>query len=354
MKLSVPFIHDQPYINFLTKKNSFLESVYFGLHSGPVLDSRLRFSTLDIPSFIQGLKQVKKINKYVLLNTRFILPDLYKSTNFLLQLLDTLESLHKNCCIKGIVISDFYLINALDRTGHDIIPELEVVPGINSMMDSLEKVLSHLEIIENTRFKLPEKLILDRSLNRDPEILNTTVLSIKSIYPDMKIELLANEGCIYHCPFKPAHDAQISLSNTGIVKECTHGINQAVGCNSYFHQHPERFFKSPFIRPEDLIHYTGIVDTIKICGRTLGSKFLVRCISAYDKKSYPGNLLDLMDATNFLGSFFYIDNKGLGPDFFKKITTCTKICKNCRICHEMFLNSVKKTPFTLKTYGDYL
>jgi len=354
MKLSVPFIPDPPYIKFLTKKKSFLESIYFSLPSGPVLDSRLRFSPLDTPSFISDLTQIKGIKKYVLLNTRFILPDLYNDTCFLHQLLDTLKSLHENCCIKGIVISDLYLMNALDRTGHDIVPELEVVPGINSMIDSLEKVLSHLEIIENTRFKLPEKLILDRSLNRDPEALKTTVLSIKSIYPDIKIELLANEGCLYHCPFKPAHDAQIALSNTGVVKESTHGINQAVGCHAYFHQYPERFFKSPFIRPEDLIHYKGIVDTIKICGRTLGSKFLTRCISAYSKKSHPGNLLDLMDATNFLGSFFYIDNKRLGHDFFKKITTCTKICKNCRICHDMFLNSGKKIPVSLKTYGDYL
>lgn len=354
MKLSVPFIPDPPYINFLTKKISFLESVYFGLPSGPVLDSRLRFLPLDTSFLISGLKPLEKIKKYVLLNTRFILPDLYTDTRFLHQLLDTLAYLYENRCINGIVVSDFYLVNALDRTGHEIVPALELVPGINSMLDSLGKALSHMEMVENTRFKLPEKLILDRSLNRDTEALDKIVLSIKSIYPEIKIELLANEGCIYHCPFKAAHDAQIALSNTGLVKEDTHGINQALGCHAYFHQYPERFFKSPFIRPEDLVHYEGIVDTIKICGRTLGSNFLTRCISAYCLNSHSGNLFDLMDATQFLGSFFYIDNKRLDPDFFKKITTCTKNCKNCRICNDLFVKSVTKKPSTLKSYKDYL
>jgi collagenase-like PrtC family protease len=354
MKLSVPLIPDRTYIKFLTEKIPFLESVYFGLHSGPVLDSRHRFSHFDTQSLVPNLEPLEGIKKYVLLNTRFIMPNFYTDERFLTQLLDTLESLYDNACLNGIVVSDFYLINALDRTGHDIVPALEVVPGINSMMDSLEKILSHMEMIENTRFKLPGKLILDRSLNRDPEALHTAVLSIKSFYPGIKIELLANEGCIYNCPFKPAHDAQISLSNTGLVKENTHGINQAVGCHAYFHEYLERFFKSPFIRPEDIIHYKGIADTIKICGRTLGTKFLTCCIYAYCQNSYCGNLFDLMDSTHFLGSFFHIDNKSLGSDFFKKITTCTKICKNCRICHDLFLKSVTKKPITLKPYEDYL
>ncbi len=353
MKLSVPFIPEKSYIQFLLEKRAYLESIYFGLPSGPVLDSRIRFSHMDLPSLSKSLIPMKGIKKYCLLNTRFIRPDLYTDTQFLTRLLDMLQFLHGKCPIKGIVISDFYLVNALANTGHDMVPLLEAVPGINCMMDSCQKIFSHMEMIENTGFKIPEKLILDRSLNRDPETLDTMVGSIKAIYPNMKIELLANEGCLHHCPFKPAHDAQIALSNTGVVKENTHAINQAAGCHGYFHQHPEKFLKSPFIRPEDVLHYKGVADTLKICGRTLGTRFLTRCIAAYCQKNYDGNLMDLMDATNFLASSFHLDNKQLGDGFFKTITTCTNVCKNCRICHNIFLKIVEKKSITLKPYGNY-
>lgn len=352
IKLSVPFILDKNYTQFLMAKKACLESIYFGLTSGPILDSRVRFSHLDLSSFIQRLMPLKKTKKYCLLNTRFIRPDLYTDTKFLTHLLDTIERLHDACQINGIVISDFYLVNALAGTGHDMVPLLEAVPGINCMLDSFQKVLSHMEMIENAGFKLPEKLILDRSLNRDPDRLNTLVNAIKALYPNMKIELLANEGCLDHCPFKFSHDAQIALSNSGLAKENTHAINQTIGCHAYFHQHPEKILASPFIRPEDMHHYKGTADTLKICGRTLGPRFLTRCITAYWRQSFDGNLLELMDATHFLSAFFHLPNKQLGPDFFKTITTCTKVCKKCKVCHDLFLVNSKKKSITLKPFKD--
>jgi len=352
MKFSVPFIPDKAYIRFLKGKIAFLESVYFGLHSGPVMDSRIRFTQMDLSSLGKSLIPMAGIKKYCLLNTRFIRPDLYTDIHFLNRLLDSLKLLHDKCQINGIVVSDFYLLNALDRTGHGMVPYLEAIPGINCMIDSSQKLVSHMEMIEKTRFRMPEKLVLDRSLNRDPEKLNKIVRCARSLFPSIKIELLANEGCIYHCPFKPAHDAQISLSNIGMVKENTHAVNRTAGCHAYFHQHPETFFKSPFIRPEDVIHYEGVADALKLCGRTLGPGFLTRCITAYCKKDHEGNLLELMDATHFLSSFFHLDNRQLGEDFFKKITTCTKGCKNCRICHDLFLKAVEKKSITLKPYGN--
>jgi collagenase-like PrtC family protease len=352
IKLSVPFLPEKNYVDFLVAKKTSLESVYFGLTSGPLLDSRVRFSHLDLSSFIQHLMPLKKIKKYCLLNIRFVRPDLYTDTRFLTQLLDTLALVHDKCHINGIVISDFYLVNALAGTGHYMVPLLEAVPGINCMLDSLQKVLSHLELIEQAGFKLPEKLILDRSLNRDPARLNALVTAIKDLYPTLKIELLANEGCLAHCPFKLSHDAQIALSNAGFVKENTHAVNQAIGCHAYFHQHPEKMLSSPFIRPEDMHHYKGMADTLKICGRTLGTRFLTRCITAYCKQRFDGNLMELMDATHFMSDVFDLPNTELGPDFFKTITTCTKVCKKCRICHDFFIKKSKKKSITLKPFKD--
>ena len=352
MKLSVPYIPDIDYSGYLQTKVSFLESVYFSLDSGPVLDSRIRFSSADIQTLAQGLSPFSGIKKYCLLNSRFICPDFYMSRSFLSQTLDKLETLYDACGLDGIVATDFYLINGLSRTDHPLVSRIEVLPGVNSMIDSPHKALALLEIIENTRFKPPGKLILDRSLNRDLQKLETAVLGIKSAYPDMGIELLANEGCIYQCPFKFTHDAQISLSNTGLVRETTHKLNQELGCQAYFHDHGHKFLKSPFIRPEDLVQYENLADSVKLCGRTLGRRFLIRCVDAYAKGSFDGNLLDLMDAASFLAASYQIDNKKLDPGFFTTLTSCTKECKCCNLCADLFSFAARNSNLILKPYKD--
>ena len=357
MKLSVPFIPDPDYVSFLADHQTHLESVYFSLSSATPWDARITrtgsgISPLNVTALARSLAPLVGLKKYILLNTRFVPPALYTDTPKLMGLLDSLETLHRKSPVQGIVISDFYLANALDRTNHDMIPFLEAVPGINCMMDSMEKVLAYLETIEGTRFKMPGRLLLDRSLNRDLGRLGDLSRRVSTLFPDIKIELLANEGCIFHCPFKPAHDAQIALSNTGLVREATWKTNQVFGCHTYFFNHPHRFLKSPFIRPEDQIHYQGMAHTIKLCGRTLGPKFLTQCIQAYITQSHDGNLLDLMDASHFLAQTFHVDNKTLGPDFLNTLTSCTKECSSCRICQNLFLEIANKKSITLQSFKD--
>jgi len=354
MKLSVPYIPDDKYTHFLKKQLPSIESVYFSLHSGPILDSRTRSRKTDIHELSKGLQEFKDIKKYCLVNSRFIHPDLYHDPGFLNQTLDHLETLVSFSDISGIVFSDFYFLNALSDTKRDIISHIEAVPGINCMIDTSQKAFSFFEMIEQTGFKLPRKIILDRSLNRNIKQLEKTSEEIRQRYNPIKIELLANEGCIDYCPFKLSHDAQISLSNTGLTQDKTFHINNTLGCQSYLAAKPEKIFKSPFIRPDDTERYEKIADTIKLCGRTLGFNFLSRCINAYSEKSYDGNLFSLMDAAHWLSDLWHIENKRLDPGFFNMITTCTKDCKNCKLCKNLFLKTAKKKPVTIKPYGDYL
>jgi len=48
MKLSVPFIPDEKYTNFLKNETLNIESVYFSLHSGPVMDSSIKFRKIEL------------------------------------------------------------------------------------------------------------------------------------------------------------------------------------------------------------------------------------------------------------------------------------------------------------------
>lgn len=361
MKLSVPFIPDKHYADFLNLQCKNIESVYFPFPMGSVLDARMRFRTqADFNEIIHCLGSLKNIKKYALLNTRFIHPELYSDLLFLKQTQKHLDILMSGMNLTGIVFCDAYLLNALAAFDKKQVSQLEAVPGINCMLDSPQKIFAFLECIEQAGFKSPGKITLDRSLNREMDQLENIVKTVRCAYPDIQFELLANEGCIHLCPYKLTHDAQISFANLDTAKDScfpnnrTFSINRAIGCHAYFFKYPQRFLKSPFIRPEDMDQYSDLADTLKICGRTLGAKFLTQCIHAYTQKSHAGNLLDLMDATNWLADLYHIENKSLGPDYLNTVTHCTKDCKKCTICDTFFKNAATEKSIELKAYKDYL
>ena len=205
-----------------------------------------------------------------------------------------------------------------------------------------------MDAIASTAFRPPGKLILDRSLNRDRKALASLFSFCRTRYPEVKLELLANEGCLPHCPFKPAHDAHIALVNMGLAPEMTHGLNRDFGCRRYLEKEPWRLFQSPFIRPEDLPVYEKVVDVIKICGRTLGTGFLRNAVSAYLRGSHKGNLLDLMDTMEWLAARLSVANHELPLDFLDRLSTCAMECDRCGYCRELFARHASDLEFRLK------
>jgi hypothetical protein len=350
MKISVPLIPDDTYIHFLADYSHRLESIYFALHSGPVLDSRARFRQLPIKHLAKTIHPLSTPRKYCLLNSRFIDPSFYSDKTFLSDLAGKLDFLKQKNLLDGVVFSDAYLLTALSRFSPELARSLEAIPSINMMIDSCEKAGSLITLIDRIPFQRPDKLVLDRSLNRDLVKLERVGRQIKQQFPDIKLEIIANEGCILHCPFKLSHDAHISFANMENQSNQTHYINREFGCFAYYLDQPEKIFQSPFIRPEDVRHYQALADSIKLCGRTLGPHFLMHSITAYLNGCYKGNLLDLMDASNWLSESFHIDNTKLGEDFLSKVTRCTNDCKNCKICTHLFQASSRKKKKTLKHF----
>jgi hypothetical protein len=347
MNLNVPYLPDRAYTDFLAAHARALDGVYFSLPQGPALDARVRTtgSGPDLDLLHRGLSRLRGPARYLNLNTRFLRPDLYADPVFLSSVLESLEALRGMGCLDGILFTDFYFLTCLSREGGSFLDGVQAVPGVNAMLDCPGRVRACMDLIRDTRFRLPEKLCLDRSLNRDIPSLERTVLFLRREFPGVRVELLANEGCLYQCPFKPAHDAHIALSNSGLVRESTHALNRDAGCMSHLVRHPERVFKSPFIRPEDAHRYQGLADTLKLCGRTLGPAFLERAVRAYLEGSFRGNLLGLLDAMEWMSDRFHVDNTLLGRDFFKTLTNCSKDCTVCTICTTLFSQTTKpKTP----------
>jgi len=333
--LDVPFVTGGEYPPFLAKHGNALCSVYFSLHHPAMADARQLMDTQDFTAMISGLSTLSDTPQYVLMNARLHAPDKYFTAKNLDSTVRLLSELIDKTDISGLIFSDAYYIQALSDAYPEVVKNLEAVPSVNALLDSADRAFAMLDMIATTEFKPPSKLVLDRALNRDMKRLEKTVQRIRTAHPTIKLNLIANEGCLFECPYKPTHDAHIALVNEGLCGERTFAMNRDFGCIRRLLSDPAAMLTSPFIRPEDTTYYEGLVDGIKLCGRNRGVDFLKQAITAYLHKEYDGNLLDLMDAMGDLADQRIIPNAKLPDDFLKRVTTCSKDCRSCGWCADL-------------------
>ncbi|PIE60573.1 MAG: hypothetical protein CSA31_01470 [Desulfobulbus propionicus] len=334
--LDVPFLSDQSYVEYLEKRADEIDSLHFALFNHDRLDNRILLHNLgDDKPAVEQLARLHGPRKYALLNSRFYPQSLFTDKERTRMVLKALEICLDHNVLHGIIYCDHYLLQRFAEVSPELAAELEAVPSVNTMLDSFAKIDAHLSYISDTGFKPPEKIVLDRSLNRDLDLLAEISLRIRAKFPNIHIEVLANEGCLWYCPFKLSHDAYIALANaSGETPLDT--FNCRLGCVKIYQESPHHLFFSPFIRPEDIDLYLYHVDTIKLCGRTLGSDFLKNVIEAYRHRQYQGNLLDLLDAVNWLADKLHIDNSLLSFDFAGTLSMCDHRCDICGFCMELF------------------
>ena len=347
MLFDVPFIPDRDYAGFLSRHAERLHSVHFSLYSPRVSDARVRLEVYPTEIVAGLLETLPGPRKYLLMNSRLQVPDNYFNREVLGLLAADLEMLLDREVLDGLVYSDQYWLQALSDYCPDICRRLEAVPSVNFLLATYDQVQALWQALDATAFKPPDKLPLDRSLNRLPAALADLTARCREKFPGLKMELLANEGCLDHCPYKLSHDAAIALANLGLG-EVTSRLNQDFGCRRVLGAKPHLLFKSPFIRPEDVSCYEGLVDIIKICGRTLGPKFLTRTVAAYLAGEYQGNLLALTDAMDWLADLLYIPNQDLPENFWRQVSGCDRDCDRCSYCRNLFDSLGKFTGLELK------
>lgn len=344
MDLDIPYIPDPAYLDLLSRNKNRIHSLHFSLPGAPRYDARTFHPGQDTTDLLlEGLARFPHQKKHLLLNGRFQNPTCYFKGPELKELITALEFWVAQAGVNGIILSDMYLLTTLSRESPTLARELEAIPSVNCMIDNADKALSFLGLMETTSFKMPQLLILDRSLNRNLKDLDHTSRALKTYHPTIKLALLANEGCLYQCPFKLAHDSQASLINTGLIQENMYAISRERGCIPYFLTHPQAILKSPFIRPEDQDFYAQYAHIIKIGGRTMGPHFLLQAVSAYLQKSFDGNLLTLLDAVDWMVDYFDLPNARLPKNFIQAVTSCSKVCSACDYCSNLFTANARST-----------
>ena len=330
-----------------------LHAVHFSLHDPVLCDARVRLEQPSLQTTIDLLARLRGPQKYLLANGRFQPTGTYTGLVGLSTLIERLERLLDAGVLDGLIFADSYLLTALGDTAPAIVTRLEAVPSVNFSIDSIGKLKVLMDLVLASGFRLPGKITVDRDLNRHPAELAALSIAIRRHWPKVKIELLANEGCLIQCPFRCTHEALIAATNNATGSEGhfdTQRLNRDLACQRQLTQFPHRILASPFIRPEDVCSYEGSADLIKVCGRTLGAGFLERSVAAYAQCHYRGNLLDLLDAAHWMSDRWNIPNGNIPEDFLDVLSTCEQDCAGCDFCKTHFNHHVLSKQLQLQDW----
>ncbi|WP_419786343.1 hypothetical protein [Pseudodesulfovibrio sp.] len=332
LPLELPLTPDPDWAATLARHAEGLDALHLSPGHPALADARHRMESADQKALHDAIDHLPDTDIFILLNARLHTPDKYFSATHLNAAADTLDRLAEHPNVRGLVFADAYLLQALSDARPATASRLEAVPSINTRLDSAPAALAMLGFIESTAFRSPSRLVLDRSLNRDMARLAETSDRLRTARPGIKLLLIANEGCLPDCPYKPVHDAQIALANEHLCPDRTFTTNRDLGCIRRFLSDPATVLASPFIRPEDAHLYAPHIDGLKLCGRNLGTPFLQRALKAYLAESHPGNVLNLLDTLSDLANHLEVPSASLPPDFAEHVTTCDKNCRDCGWC----------------------
>ena len=202
------------------------------------------------------------------------------------QLLDWIVSMD----VDSVTVSTPYLLQLIKKQ----YPGFKVYVSIFALINTIERA-KYWEDIGADRITLEEF-----TLNRDFKLLRQIRKSLSC-----ELQLIANTGCLYNCPFCLFHGNMISHSTQSrdvcggfLLDHCI------LSCKYLRILDPVNFIRSDWIRPEDVHFYEDAgIDFIKLTERTKSTRDIALIVNAYDKREYNGNLLDLLPALS-KDSFF--------------------------------------------------
>lgn len=136
-----------------------------------------------------------------------------------------------------------------------------------------------------------DKIILPESVTRDFKTLGLIREGV-----DCELEVIANHCCLYNCPFDLHHRNMVSHGSQNSHPSGGFAVDYCkLSCQRRKLFRPSEFLRSCWIRPEDIGYYEDAgIDCIKLVERFRGTESLIRILNAYELRSYPGNLAEIL------------------------------------------------------------
>ena len=244
------------------------------------------------------------------------------SANFQTYFLETVRQLRQEIGLVSVTTTSPFVAREIK----DRHPDIEVRASVNMGLRSIRSLAYLTDSFDG--------FYLAKELNRDIPALREIRSWADSC--GKRIHLLANSGCLYHCPWQSFHDNMVA-HETEIIEQENVRQTAPSPCWDYMKipEHRRLILRNTWIRPEDIEHYTPLCDTMKLATRAHDDPR--RVIEAYLKRSYAGNLLCLFEPS-FLPVFdeIVLDNRRFPEDWFSTTAFCNKKCDRCSYCDTVY------------------
>ncbi|HEY9062636.1 MAG TPA: peptidase U32 family protein [Pseudobacteroides sp.] len=137
-----------------------------------------------------------------------------------------------------------------------------------------------------------DEITVRENVNRSFQLLKEMKQSVKC-----EIQLLANQACLYQCPYQFYHCNFVSHASQRDNPSSEGQLDFSIlKCNHLRFTDPAELIKTCWIRPEDLLHYEEIgIDKFKLSDRSSPTSWLAKVAEAYHNRRFEGNLAEILN-----------------------------------------------------------
>ncbi len=320
MKFSIGYNQEIDFLNLLNKYKKNIEAVYFPIPAKYATSGRYGKKENNYNKKIISICKSLNIKSLLLLNatcsgeTGLEKKPFSKTINYIKKL--------KDCGLTGVVVTNPVYINEIRKQLRGIL--------IESSVNCYVKTVEHALYLKNLGVDI---ITIDRDINRDIPLIK----KIKKA-TGLKVRIMLNEGCLKDCPYRKMH--YNSISHGGLKGIPIDGICFDRYCWKVLFDDPKKILRSPFVPPDQLRRYVGVVDYFKLSTRVFSVSAIEFCLNAYISGDFSGNLQDILDSPA-LYYFDYIDYGVLKKSgFFKKMQKCQDYCLECGLCNKWLRGAV--------------
>lgn len=236
----------------------------------------------------------------------------------------------------AVTIASPDLMEEVRKLDKDIGIHISTIASVKSATD-LKKYL---------RFN-PNRVVAHHDVGKDWRALSELVAEGEKHGID--VEMLATEGCIFHCPDRETHYEYLAAQRTG---DCPFHTK----CNTKVLVRPrEILLAGGIIRPEDTRFYEEMgVKYIKITGRSKPAEWLPEVVEAYVKRGYDGNLIRLLgiDSAMSEDNWIFLNNKSL-DGFIAGFPQGADYKSQCGYCDSWIIRLYNEGSFALNDGTSY-
>ena len=188
--------------------------------------------------------------------------------------------------VDAITVTNPYLGSLIKKQ----YPRFELTVSAHAVVSSVKTIKFWTEEIGASEITLHSV-----SVNRDFALLKKIRSKV-----NCQLQLIANQLCLYNCPFNIYHKTFVSHASQSHHPLKGFGIDWClINCRRIMFTHPEEVIKSNWIRPEDVGYYEDIgIDNLKIVDRVRGTENILLTLKSYLERRFDGNLAELLFYSN--------------------------------------------------------